>query len=55
MTPLWVYGVIIVIIYSPVMWVRELAYFSKGYIVAFVMMMIAVVTTSYFALTTIKE
>ena len=48
--PLWVYGLFIWILYSPLMWIRTLEYFAKGFIIAVFLILLGVATTSYFAL-----
>ena len=52
--PLWVYGLFIWFLYSPLMWVRTLEYFSKGFIIAVFLILLGVATTSYFALDLIE-
>lgn len=37
------------------MWVRNLSYFTKGFILSVILMMLAVAMTSFFALKQIKE
>ena len=53
--PLWVFGLGVIVVYSPIMWVRKLSYFSKGFIVACFCILCAVLTTSYYAIDQIKE
>ena len=47
--PLWVFGLVVFLIYSPIAWVRKLAYFQNGYIFAICMICVAVFTTIYYA------
>lgn len=53
--PLWVFGIFIVIIYSPVVWVRRLEPFKKGFMLAMGIIVLAVITTSWYAFDVISE
>jgi len=53
--PLWIFGLFIWLIYSPIMWVRKLEYFAKGFIFAIFLIMLGVLTTSYFAIDLIES
>jgi len=53
--PLWVFGLIIWVVYSPLVWVRTLQFFSKAFIFAVAMILIGVLTTAYFALGIVEE
>ena len=54
-SPLWVFGIALVLIYSPIVWVRRLETFSKAFIFAVTMICLGVVTTSVFAAKLIVE
>ena len=43
-------GIVVFIIYSPIIWVRTVEFFSKGFVVAMCMIMISISMTSVFAL-----
>lgn len=47
--PLIVFGLIIWLIYSPLVWVRTLEYFKRAFAFAMLMIALGVVTTSWFA------
>lgn len=55
MTPLWVFGIGVIVVYSPIVWVRYMKSFSKGFAVAAVMILLAVISTSVFALRLVEE
>lgn len=55
MTPLWVFGIGVVIVYSPIVWVRYLKTFSKAFTLAASMILLAVISTSVFATQLIEE
>ena len=43
-------GLIVFVVYSPIVWVRTVSYFSKGYILAVCMIFVGITITAYFAL-----
>ena len=47
--PLWVFGLCIWILYTPINWIRRLEVFSKAFIFAVSMIILAVIITSVFA------
>ena len=53
--PLWVFGIGVLIFYSPLAWVRRLEFFAKAFIFAVIMIVLGVTTTSYFARQVIFE
>ena len=54
-SPLWVFGIAVWLCYSPLVWVRRMERFSKCFIFAVAMIMIGVLTTTYFAFDLIEE
>ena len=53
--PLWVFGLCIWILYTPINWIRRLEVFSKAFIFAVSMIILAVIITSVFAFNLIQE
>lgn len=53
--PLWVFGICIVILYSPLVWIRRIEPLSKLLVFAALMILVGVVTTSAFALGVISD
>lgn len=54
-SPLWVFGIAIWMLYTPLVWVRHLERFSKVFIFAVMMILVGVLTTTYYASELIKE
>ena len=48
--PLWVYGLIIWVIYTPLVWVRRLKFLEKAFVFAVFCIILGVITTTAFAL-----
>jgi len=53
-SPLWVFGVAIVLLYSPIVWVRKLESYRHAFIFGVAMIGLGVVTTSVFAVREIE-
>ena len=52
---MWVMGIFIFIIYSPLVWVRTVEFFAKGYILAMTCILASLVMTAVFALQEARE
>jgi amino acid permease len=46
----WYYAIGIIVVYSPLAWVRKLQYFSFGYVIGNVMILVTVSVISYYSL-----
>ena len=47
--PMWFYGVLIFLVYSPIIWARTLEFYKKAFMFAIAMILLCVITTSMFA------
>ena len=53
--PLWLMGIIVFFVYSPLVWVRTVEYFANHYVLSMAMIFISVFITSIFALKIIHD
>jgi hypothetical protein len=49
LTPLWVYGLAIWAIYTPIVWIRKFEFLSKAFLFAIFCIVLGVLTTSVYA------
>lgn len=54
-SPLWVFGIAIWLLYTPLVWVRYLERFGSCFVFASAMILLGVLTTTYFAFGVIEE
>ena len=54
-SPLWIYGILIWVIYTPLVWIRYFKFLEKAFIFAVFMILLGVMTTAVFALKEIEE
>lgn len=54
-SPLWIYGILIWVIYTPLVWIRYFKFLEKAFIFAVFMILLGVMTTVVFALKEIEE
>ena len=52
---MWIFAIFILLIYSPLTWVRTIEWFSKAFVFSMAMILLAVVTTSVYCINLIKE
>jgi amino acid permease len=53
--PVWVFGFLLFIIYSPLVWVRRVASFKKAFYLAFTIVILTVALTGWFMLDSIAQ
>ena len=53
--PLWLFGIGIFLVYSPIIWVRTLEFFKQAFIFAVLMILLCVITTSMYAQKVIEK